>query len=145
MKKLMTAAALLTTLMAAAQWQPAGDRIKTTWGEQLDPEHVLAEYPRPQMVRAEWQNLNGLWNYAICPAGEQPAAWDGEILVPFAAESSLSGVGRTVGAEQELWYERTFTIPAKWSGRRVLLHFGAVDWRADVWVNGVGLGRHEGG
>ena len=74
-----------------------------------------------------------------------PGTWDGEILVPFAAESSLSGVGRRVGAEQELWYERTFTIPAKWSGRRVLLHFGAVDWRADVWVNGVSLGRHEGG
>ena len=72
MKKLMTAAALLTTLTAAAQWQPAGDRIKTPWSEKLDPEHVLAEYPRPQMVRAEWLNLNGLWNYAICSAGEQP-------------------------------------------------------------------------
>lgn len=137
MKKLMTAAALLTTLTAAAQWHPAGDRIKTSWGEGLDPANVLAEYPRPQMVRGEWQNLNGLWNYAIRPAGEVPVAWDGEILVPFAAESSLSGVGRRVGAEQELWYERSFTIPAKWSGRRVLLHFGAVDWRADVWVNGV--------
>ena len=145
MKKLMTAAALLTTLTAAAQWHPAGDRIKTSWGEGLDPANVLAEYPRPQMVRGEWQNLNGLWNYAIRPAGEVPVAWDGEILVPFAAESSLSGVGRRVGAEQELWYERSFTIPAKWSGRRVLLHFGAVDWRADVWVNGVSLGRHEGG
>ena len=97
------------------------------------------------MVRAEWLNLNGLWNYAILPAGERPGAWDGEILVPFAAESSLSGVGRRVGAEQELWYERTFDVPAKWAGRRVLLHFGAVDWRTDVWVNGVSLGRHEGG
>lgn len=71
-------------------------------------------------------------------------AWDGEILVPFAAESSLSGVGRRVGAEQELWYERSFTIPLKWSGRRVLLHFGAVDWRADVWVNGVSPGPPRG-
>lgn len=145
MKKLMTAAALLAALTAAAQWQPAGDRIKTSWGENLDPANVLAEYPRPQMVRADWQNLNGLWNYAIRPTGEQPGTWDGEILVPFAAESSLSGVGRRVGAEQELWYERTFTVPAKWSGRRVLLHFGAVDWRTDVWVNGVSMGRHEGG
>lgn len=144
MKKLMTAAALLTTLTAAAQWHPAGDRIKTSWGEGLDPANVLAEYPRPQMVRGEWQNLNGLWNYAIRPAGEVPVAWDGEILVPFAAESSLSGVGRRVGAEQELWYERSFTIPAKWSGRRVLLHFGAVDWRADVWVNGVSPGPPRG-
>lgn len=141
----MTAAALLSVLTAAAQWQPAGDHIRTPWGEQLDPENVLAEYPRPQMVRTEWQNLNGLWNYAILPSGEQPAAWEGEILVPFAAESSLSGVGRRVGAGQELWYERTFTVPAKWSGKRVLLHFGAVDWRADIWVNGVSLGRHEGG
>ena len=72
-------------------------------------------------------------------------AWDGEILVPFAAESSLSGVGRSVGAEQELWYERTFTVPAKWSGRRVLLHFGAVDQTATVWCNGVELATHTGG
>jgi len=145
MKRLMTAAALLTTLAAAAQWQPAGDRIKTSWGESLDPANVLAEYPRPQMTRPEWQNLNGLWRYAIRPLGEEPAAWDGDILVPFAAESSLSGVGRRVGAEQELWYERTFSIPADWSKSRVLLHFGAVDWRTDVWVNGVNMGRHEGG
>ena len=88
-------------------------------------------------MRGDWQNLNGLWNYAILPLGEQPAAWEGEILVPFAAESSLSGVGRRVGARQELWYERTFAVSPKWSGKRVLLHFGAVDWRADVWVNGV--------
>ena len=146
MKRLLILfAAFALTLPCTAQWRPAGNRIKTSWGETLDTKNVLAEYPRPQMVRAEWQNLNGLWNYAIRPAGELPGTWDGEILVPFAAESSLSGVGRRVGAEQELWYERTFTIPAKWSGRRVLLHFGAVDWRADVWVNGVSLGRHEGG
>ena len=146
MQRLLTLfAAFALTLPCTAQWRPAGNRIKTSWGETLDTKNVLAEYPRPQMVRAEWQNLNGLWNYAIRPAGELPGTWDGEILVPFAAESSLSGVGRRVGAEQELWYERTFTVPAKWSGLRVLLHFGAVDWRADVWVNGVSLGRHEGG
>ena len=145
MKRLLTVAAVLSTFAAMAQWQPAGDRIKTSWGEKLDPTNVLPEYPRPQMVRSEWRNLNGLWNYAILPLGEQPAAWDGEILVPFAAESSLSGVGRTVGAGQELWYERSFALPAGWSGKRVLLHFGAVDWRADVWVNGVSMGRHEGG
>lgn len=142
---LLTAAALLPALTATAQWHPAGDRIKTVWGEQLTSANVLPEYPRPQMVRDRWQNLNGLWNYAILPAGEQPGSWDGEILVPFAAESSLSGVGRTVGAECELWYERTFDVPAEWRDGRVLLHFGAVDWRADVWVNGVSMGRHEGG
>lgn len=142
---MMMGAACLLSLTAAAQWQPAGDRIKTSWASELDPVQVLPEYPRPQMVRSEWQNLNGLWHYAIRPAGERPAAWDGEILVPFAAESSLSGVGRTVGAEQELWYERTFEVAPKWSDKRVLLHFGAVDWRTDVWVNDVLVGSHEGG
>lgn len=139
------AAFLLPVTPGIAQWRPADDKIRTEWSEQLDPAHVLPEYPRPQMVRGEWQNLNGLWNYAILPLGEQPAAWEGEILVPFAVESSLSGVGRRVGADRELWYERTFTLSPKWSGKRVLLHFGAVDWRADVWVNGVSVGTHTGG
>jgi len=145
MKRFLVFAAALTTLTAAAQWHPAGDRIMTSWGERLDPANVLPEYPRPQMVRPEWQNLNGLWHYAIRPMGEEPAAWDGEILVPFAAESALSGVGRRVGAEQELWYERTFSVAPRWSDGRVLLHFGAVDWRTDVWVNDVLVGSHEGG
>ena len=142
---LLASALLLTSLPGRAQWKPAGDRIRTTWGEQLDPNQPLPEYPRPQLVRAEWQNLNGLWNYAILPLGTQPSEWEGEILVPFAAESSLSGVGRRVGADHELWYERTFSVSSKWSGKRVLLHFGAVDWRADVWVNGVSVGSHSGG
>ena len=96
MKKeiILTAAALLTILSGSAQWHPAGDRIKTEWGEKLDPQHVLPEYPRPQMTRAQvqdgWQNLNGLWDYAILPAGETPEKYDGQILVPFAVESSLS-------------------------------------------------------
>ncbi len=142
---LLASAFLLMSLPGHAQWKPAGDRIRTEWGERLDPEQVLPEYPRPQLVRGEWQNLNGLWHYAILPLGTQPTAWEGEILVPFAAESSLSGVGRRVGAQQELWYERSFTVSSKWSGKRVLLHFGAVDWRADVWVNGVHVGTHSGG
>ena len=151
MKKniLLTAAALLTTLAGAAQWQPAGDRIGTEWGEKLDPQNVLPEYPRPQMTRTQvqdgWQNLNGLWNYAILPMGEMPEKYDGQILVPFAVESSLSGVGKRLGDRNELWYNRTFTISPKWNGKRVLLHFGAVDWKADVWVNGVCVGTHTGG
>lgn len=128
-----------------AQWQPAGDRIRTAWSEEIDPQNVLPEYPRPQMVRSEWKNLNGLWNYAIRPLGEQPAAFDGEILVPFAVESSLSGVGERLGSKNELWYERTFEISPKWNGKRILLHFGAVDWKADVWVNGISVGSHTGG
>ncbi len=147
MKKLLLtiAAGCALTLSAHAQWTPAGDRIRTVWSETLDPANVLPEYPRPQMVRDAWMNLNGLWNYAILPQNAQPDGWQGEILVPFAAESSLSGVGRKVGPEQALWYERSFAVPADWKGRRVLLHFGAVDWRADVWVNGTRIGGHEGG
>lgn len=142
---LLTIAAALTAVAAVAQWQPAGDRIKTDWAAKVTPENVLPEYPRPQMVRPEWKNLNGLWNYAIRPMGQQPDAYDGEILVPFAVESSLSGVGKRLGDGNELWYNRSFTVPAKWNGGRVLLHFGAVDWKADVWVNGTKVGSHTGG
>lgn len=129
-----------------AQWHPAGDKIKTKWASQIDVNNVLPEYPRPIMERAEWQNLNGLWNYAILPAGQQvPSNFDGEILVPFAVESSLSGVQKMLGKENELWYQRKFTVPSKWRNNKVLLHFGAVDWKADVWVNDVKVGQHTGG
>ncbi len=98
------------------------------------------------MERSDWKNLNGLWQYAIVPAGENnPKKWDGEILVPFAVESSLSGVGKTVGADQALWYERSFTVPSSWKGKDVMLNFGAVDWQCDVWVNDVKVGAHKGG
>lgn len=137
---------LLLTFSLSAQWQPAGDKIKTRWASQIDVNNVLPEYPRPIMERAEWQNLNGLWDYAIQPVGSQkPAGFDGEILVPFAIESSLSGVQKRVGRDNELWYQRTFTVPAKWKNNRILLHFGAVDWKADVWVNDVKVGQHTGG
>lgn len=126
--------------------KPAGDKIKTTWAEQIDPNNVLPEYPRPIMERKEWKNLNGLWEYAIRPTGtQQPADMDGQILVPFAVESSLSGVMKTLGKENELWYSREFTVPSSWKGKNILLHFGAVDWQADVWVNGVKMGQHRGG
>ena len=132
--------------LISAQWSPAGDKIKTSWGEQLDPKNVLPEYPRPIMERPEWRNLNGVWNYAITKKGAPaPDVYQGEILVPFAVESALSGVGKTVGEQQELWYQRTFEIPASWRGRQVLLHFGGVDWQTDVWVNDVKVGRHTGG
>lgn len=140
-------AMLLISVAALAQgWKPAGDKIKTKWAEQINPTNVWAEYPRPIMERPDWQNLNGLWNYAIKPMGEaMPTAWDGQILVPFAVESSLSGVGKRVSDKEELWYQRTFDVPKNWSGKRILLHFGAVDWKMDAWVNGMNVGSHTGG
>lgn len=131
--------------LSATDWAPAGDHIRTKWADDVDVKNVLPEYPRPQMVRSQWQNLNGLWDYAITKEDAQYSAVDGKILVPFAVESSLSGVAKTVGEENALWYERTFTVPSSWRGKDVLLHFGAVDWKSEVWVNGQSLGVHTGG
>ncbi|TFG73923.1 MAG: beta-galactosidase, partial [Flavobacteriales bacterium] len=104
------------------------------------------EYPRPMMERPDWKNLNGQWDYAILPRGTAaPKKYDGKILVPFAAESSLSGVMKEVGDDHELWYHTSFEVPADWKSQNVLLHFGAVDWRADIWVNDIKIGSHEGG
>ncbi len=133
-------------LSLSAQWKFAGDKIKTTWADKIDPSKTLPEYPRPLMERSEWQNLNGLWDYAILSAGQgEPSRFDGKILVPFAVESALSGVQKTVGEENELWYKRNFTVPSAWKGKNILLHFGAVDWKAEVFVNDVKVGVHTGG
>ena len=128
------------------KWQIAGDKIRTPWADQVMPDEVLPEYPRPQLRRTEWQNLNGLWQYALTEKGlPEPAVWDGNILVPFAIESALSGVGRVPTDKQELWYRREFTVPRSWRSRHVLVNFGAVDWRAEVYINGALAGVHEGG
>ncbi len=148
MKKLWMVLALwgALTVQLHAQWKPVEGRISTQWSEQVNPDNVLPEYPRPIMERTEWKNLNGLWDYAIIEKGKHtPSVFDGKILVPFAVESSLSGVGKTVGAEKELVYRRSFDVPSSWKGKRVLLHFGAVDWKTDVWVNDVKVGSHTGG
>jgi beta-galactosidase/beta-glucuronidase len=130
----------------SGQWEPAGDRIMTEWASQVDPDNVLPEYPRPQMVREEWQNLNGLWSYAITPAeSARPAEFEGQILVPFAVESALSGVGRTLTENDALWYSREFSVPKKWKGSRIMLNFGAVDWKTEVYVDGKLAGEHVGG
>ena len=127
-------------------WTTAEGPLATRWTSQVTPETPHAEYPRPQMVRDAWINLNGLWEYAIRPLEEsQPHNFDGYILVPFAPESSLSGVMRSVGEDAQLWYRRTFNTSELSDDGRVLLHFGAVDWRATVWLNGNQVGQHEGG
>lgn len=143
---MLAAFAIAGAANVSAQWAPAGDRIKTPWAEKIDPNNVLPEYPRPQMTRSEWKNLNGLWDYAIRKKGQaEPAAWDGKILVPYPLESSLSGVMKTMNNNQELWYNTSFDLPKNWSGKDIVLHFGAVDWKADVFVNDIFVGSHTNG
>ena len=145
---------ILTFLLAAGSilnapaqaWRPAGDKLKTAWADEVDPACPLPEYPRPTLVRPEWRNLNGLWDYAILPAdAPQPERFDGKILVPYPVESSLSGVQRRLTENEVLWYERRFTVPAGWRQGALLLHFGAVDWEADIYLNGIRVGGHKGG
>ncbi len=133
--------------IAMAQWKPVEGQLMTRWAKDVSPGNVWPEYPRPQMTRDQWQNLNGLWDYAITPStvDSRPAAWEGQILVPFAIESALSGVKKAVQPDQTLWYRRTFTAPENLDGQRLLLHFNAVDWECAVFVNGTFCGRHQGG
>jgi len=145
---LLKSAVLALAIAAAgaqAAWTPAPGPLLTRWAKDVSPARVLPEYPRPQMVRKNWLNLDGLWDYAIRPRGEAaPPAFDGRILVPFPVESALSGVMKKVGEANRVWYRRTFEVPAGWRDR-TLLHFGAVDWEADVSVNGHALAAHRGG
>lgn len=137
---------LVASPMLAQPWQPAPEQMLTRWGAEVTPENAWREYPRPQLQRATWQNLNGLWEYAILDRGAEPGDdYQGTILVPYPVESALSGVGQAVSERQELWYRRTFNLPAAWDGKRVLLHFGAVDWQATVYLNDKKVGEHLGG
>ena len=130
----------------AADWKPAPSPLMTTYGAAVTPENAWREYPRPQLIRREWQNLNGLWDYAIkAKADAKPGQFDGKILVPFCAESALSGVGKPVMPDQYLWYRRDLLVPPSWGGKRILLHFGAVDWESVISVNGKELLTHRGG
>ena len=127
-------------------WAPIEGKIATEWASQVKAEAPLPEYPRPNMMREAWVNLNGLWDYAIAPKDSpQITNYDGKILVPFAIESSLSGVGKTVGKDNVLLYRHSVTLPSSFKNKKVLLHFGAVDWKCDVTVNGVPVGSHSGG
>jgi hypothetical protein len=118
----------------------------TRWAKDVSPTNALPEYPRPTQVRKKWQNLNGLWDYAVTDMDAQapPSTYDGKILVPYPYESALSGVGKPSIPNKLLWYHRTFTVPADWNGQHVLLNFGAVDYDATVYVNGTEAGTHRG-
>ncbi|WP_454804699.1 glycoside hydrolase family 2 protein [Mucilaginibacter phyllosphaerae] len=136
----------LTANAQQNEWHLIKTRITTPWAGKVNPQAPLPEYPRPQLVRGNWQNLNGLWDYAIAPkTDKQPAAYAGKILVPFAVESAISGVGKTVGKDSLLFYRTTVTLNKGLKGKDILLHFGAVDWRTEVFVNGKSAGVHEGG
>lgn len=148
MKKLwITAIIVGMFFFAKAQnWKLQGDKISTDWAAKVNPENVLPEYPRPQMVRDNWKNLNGLWQYALVGKDEaQPAKFQGEILVPFAVESALSGVAKSVGKDNNLWYKTSLILPKSMKNKSILLHFGAVDWETEVIVNGKSVGKHQGG
>ncbi len=146
LRLLLLTVVLALPVLAYSAWQPAEGPLKTRWAKDVSPRNAHSEYPRPQMVRKEWINLNGLWELAIVSKdAEKPTAFEHQILVPFPVESALSGVMKPVTENERLWYRRTFELPKKWIGRRVLLHFGAVDFEATVWVNGRQLGQHRGG
>lgn len=154
MLNVLLVAMLLSPTVLKAQssgnWQPVEGTLNTPWTKDVTPEKVHNKYPRPQMIRKNWKNLNGLWDYKITSSLKKKGLEgigesDGEILVPFPIESGLSGVKKALEPEQKLWYNRTFTVPDSWGDQRVLLHFGAVDWETNVWVNGKKVGAHKGG
>ncbi|GAB1513850.1 LamG-like jellyroll fold domain-containing protein [Actinophytocola sp. KF-1] len=143
----LVAVALAPALPAVADpvWQPGTPPLTTPWTHLVGPDNALPEYPRPQLTRPEWKNLNGVWEFAGAAEGEAPPIGEslGErILVPYPVESALSGIQRT---EERMWYRRTFDVPSRWRGQRLILNFGAVDYDTRVWVNGKQVTTHRGG
>jgi beta-galactosidase/beta-glucuronidase len=136
----------VSRILAEPFWQDVNPVMRTKWTADVKPDKVLPEYPRPQMARADWLNLNGPWDYALGKKDDTTlvAAYTGKILVPFSYDSVLSGVTKMLIGDQRLWYRRTFEVPGGWKGKRVLLHFGAVSYDATVFLNGKELGAHQG-
>ena len=141
---LFAAGAIAVGAEAQSGWKAAPTPLSTRWAKDVNPNKVWPEYPRPQMKRKEWKNLNGLWEYTV-NSGTKPSRFDGQILVPFAIESSLSGVGKRVKPTDSIWYRTIVDVPSKWRTGDLLLHFGAVDWECNVFVNGKFVGDHKGG
>lgn len=141
----MLATSLVATSPAAAAFTPKVPPLKTPWTDQVSTTSPLPEYPRPQLVRKQWQSLNGVWQFAgAADLSNPPVNRDlaERVLVPYPIESALSGIQRH---EAYMFYRRTFTVPAGWTGKHVQLNFGAVMWQSKVWVNGTAIGAHEGG
>lgn len=147
MKRLTKVAffSLIILSLHAQEWEPKKAALMTRFSKEFAPDKVLPEYPRPQMIRQKWLNLNGLWQFQpgtnadeLLPKGNLSRT----ILVPFPVESALSGVK---DHHERLWYRRTFIIPKEWKGQRILLHFGAVDYKSEVFINGKSVGVHSGG
>jgi Beta-galactosidase/beta-glucuronidase len=126
-------------------WKIAENPIITKWSQDVDPLKPWLQYPRPDMVRNAWINLNGLWDFAITQKGIKPEKWDGSILVPYPVESAISGVRKRVNENQNLWYKRSFSIPNVWNKKHILLNFEACDWETTVWIDGKEAGTHRGG
>lgn len=134
------------TLVQAQSWKPVEGKIMSQWAKTVNPDNVWQEYPRPQFERTEWKNLNGLWDYAILKTNQiQPKRYQGKILVPFSFESALSGVGKKIKPEDKMWYRKNFELPKNWSGKDVVIHFEAVDYKSAIWVNDIFVGSHKGG
>jgi len=133
------------TKKPVVDWKIAENPILSQWADDVDPLKPWPQYPRPDMVREDWANLNGLWDYAVTAKDSKPEKWDGRILVPYPVESALSGVKRRVSENENLWYKTTFTVPRNWKGGEILLNFEACDWETKVWVDGKEAGSHKGG
>ncbi len=125
--------------------QTRHNQLTTVWGEQMDSEHILQEYPRPQLRRRTWICLNGTWQYAVTRSGRRPGHADGDILVPFSPETRASGVNRRLKPGEYLWYQRNVSLTDIPAGQRLILHFGAVDQSCTVWWNGRLVGRNDSG
>lgn len=135
----------VTGIAQTGRWKPVTGTLTTPWADKVNPESPLPEYPRPSMTRTDWMSMNGLWDINLLDQATGKPVKQGKILVPYPVESALSGCGWRVEPTQVMVYTRKFTIPSRWQGQQVLMHFGASDWHTKLFVNGEKVGEHKGG